>query len=100
MKKIVILLLTLLLLAINYNSFIENGAIVSFNQIATKDTTYRVCYTRGDETVFSKNNCEKVEATKDQKKIEIYIPSKKIIRYTREKYSFSTPGNKDLPLPP
>ncbi len=84
MKKIWILIFTLLGLAINYNSFIENGAIVSFNQSATKNTEYHVFYTRGEETVFSKHNSEKTTALKNQKHVQIYIPSKKIIKFKLE----------------
>ena len=81
MKKILILILTLLGLAINYNSFIEIGAIVSLTQTAQKDLEYPVYYTRGDESTFSKYNSEKVIATPNQKQIEIFIPSKKVIKF-------------------
>lgn len=81
MKKIWILLLTLFGLAVNYNSFIENGAVVSFNQLSKKDMEYRAFYTRGDESSFSKYNSEKVFVAPDQKRVEIFIPSKKVIKF-------------------
>ena len=81
MQKALILILTLIGLAVNYNSFVENGAIISFNQQSQKDVEYHAFYTRADENFFTNYNSEKILVPSNQKHVKIFIPSKKIIKF-------------------